>query len=105
MTRLFLTTFTLFSITFVSRVTRADDDFSTHKTKIIAEMDERIQKMQEHRSCVNGAASREAMKDCHEKMKSWRESEHKENLGKRRAHIDEKIKNLEEQKKKLDAPK
>ncbi len=104
MKKSFVALLALASLVSVTRFALAADDISAHKAEVLSEIDQKIAKMTEHRGCVNAATTKDAMHDCHEKMKSWRESEHKEHLEKRRARIDEKIQKLDAQKKAL-APK
>ena len=42
------------------------------KAMIVSKIDERIAKMNEHKSCVQGAADETALKACHQKMKEDR---------------------------------
>lgn len=49
--------------------------FEEHKSRILSDIDQRIAKMQEHRSCVSGAADQDAMKKCHDAMKAFHDAE------------------------------
>ena len=64
-----------------------DNDFEKKKTERLSEIDQHIQKMQEHRNCVNSATNIESLRKCRDEMKEWRKSEraeHRDNkLGKR----------------------
>jgi hypothetical protein len=79
----------------------AEDEFAAHKTEILAEIDGRIQKMQEHKSCVSAATNKEALMACRSTMKAWRESEHAQHAEKAKGRIDEKIKKLQDRKNKI----
>lgn len=87
-----------------SNISTAEEDgkdtaqFATRKTEILKQIDERISKMQEHKTCVSSANDREAMKACHEKMKQYRMSEREE-------HMDEKMGRMEERKGRIEARK
>ena len=50
--------------------------FDEMKSKMSTEIDQRIQKLQEHKACVTAATNGDALKACHQSMKEWRESEH-----------------------------
>jgi hypothetical protein len=62
-------------------------DFEKRKTERLSEIDQHIQKMQEHRNCVNSATNIESLRKCRDEMQEWRKSEraeHRDNkLGKR----------------------
>jgi len=73
-------------------------NFEKHKAEVVKEIDERTQKLQEHKTCISSAANHDALKACHSKMKEWRQSERAEHLEKRKAHLDERIQKLQEKK-------
>lgn len=82
-----------------------EENFAKRKEEMLANMSERIQKMEEMKTCVNSAADKEALKACHKGMKEWREGEkgermekHRGMLEKRKAKIDEKMKAMDEKK-------
>jgi len=64
-----------------------DNNFEKRKAEHLAEIDQHLQKMQEHRSCINGATNIEALKKCRDEMHDWRKNERTEHrdskLGKR----------------------
>jgi alpha-D-ribose 1-methylphosphonate 5-triphosphate synthase subunit PhnG len=64
-----------------------DNGFEKRKAEHLAEIDQHLQKMQEHRSCVNSATNIDALKKCRDEMHEWRKNEraeHRDNkLGKR----------------------
>jgi hypothetical protein len=60
--------------------------FESRKAERLSHMDQRIQKMQEHRSCVAAAADGDAMKKCHESMKEFMEEKRQEWKSKRQGH-------------------
>lgn len=69
----------LMSLCLVSLSAFSDDDmkddgkpFEEKKAMMLTKIDERIAKMNEHKSCVQAAADKEAMKACHQKMKEHR---------------------------------
>lgn len=86
---------------FVSGVARAEEkmDFSKHKAEMVAGIEERIQKLQELKTCVSAAADHAAAKACHANMKEWREGERKEHMEKRMGRMQERMKKMEEKKK------
>ena len=72
-----------------------DAKFAEHKAMRLKEIDEHIQKMQQHKACVSAAASPEAMEKCHMEMKAYHEShkaEHKERREERMQKRDERRK-------------
>ncbi len=48
-------------------------DFPAMKEKVTKNLDERIAALQEHKSCVSAASSKEELKACREKMKAKRD--------------------------------
>lgn len=68
------------------------DKFPEHKAKMISQLEERIGKMQELKSCAEKAADKEALKACHKGMKEWRDE--------RREEVKEKRKNRREERRK-----
>jgi hypothetical protein len=91
----------ILSALLLSVVARAEnEDFAKHKTEVMAHVEERMQKLQELKSCVNSAADKEAMKACHKDMKEWRQGEREERMEKRKGRMEERMKKMEEKKKK-----
>lgn len=67
-----------------SNLSGADvSDFEKLKMDRMTEIDRRIQKLQEHRSCVSNANSFETLRQCGEEMRVWRRSEINERRPKR----------------------
>lgn len=69
--------------------------FEDRKKEALSRIEERIQKLQEHKSCISAAADKEAFKACHGKMKEWREDKKDE----MRERKEERQKRREERKK------
>lgn len=78
-------------------------NFATHKAEMLANIEERITKLQEHKSCVAAANDKEAMKACREKMKDWREGERAEMQEKRKERMEKRMKKMEEKKQAKEA--
>ena len=57
-----------------------DNDFEKRKAQHLAEIDQHLQKMQEHRNCLNSATNIEALKKCRDEMHDWRKNERTEHL-------------------------
>ena len=57
--------------------------FEKKKTERLAEIDEHLKKLQEHRDCVSNAATYEALRQCGDSMRSWRRDKQHDDLGKR----------------------
>jgi hypothetical protein len=55
---------------------------------------EHIQKLQEHKACVSGASTPEALKQCRASMKEWRQDQRLEQMEKRKARIEERMQKL-----------
>jgi len=66
---LMLTTF------FSSSALAQGPEFEKRKAERLTELDQRIQKLQEHRACVSGAPSHEALRKCGDKMREWQRGE------------------------------
>jgi hypothetical protein len=76
---------------------RAEEgDFETHKTEILKHLDEHIAKLQEHRGCISGASSKEALMKCRESMKDYRFEKKMELMEKRKEHMDKRMKKARE---------
>ena len=59
-------------------------EFEKRKTEHLARIDEQLQKLQQHRTCVTGAASLEDLRKCGDIMREWRKDERKERRDERR---------------------
>jgi len=77
---------------------RAEEDFEKRKSEALAGIDERIQKLQEHKACVSGAATPDALKQCRSSMKEWWQGQRLEQMEKRKARIDERMQKLKSKK-------
>ncbi len=82
----------------------SNDDLSAHKLEVTAEIDQHISKLQEHKSCINSAGTKEALMECRKTMKTWRDSERSEHLEKRKSRIEERMQKLQDRKNKLSTP-
>lgn len=88
--------FLLFSLLAViaSPALRAEDSkegFESHKSKVLAEIDERIAHAQKARACVAAATDRDGLKKCREERQEWRK-EQKEERRERREKREERRK-------------
>lgn len=81
----------------------AAGNFEENKAKILANLEERMGKLQEHKACVAAAADREAMKACRDKMKGWREMEKEERMAMRKERMEKKMKKMEAKHKEMDS--
>jgi Ni/Co efflux regulator RcnB len=75
-------------------VARADENWEKRKSEALAGIDERIQKLQEHKSCVSGASTPDALKQCRASMKEWQQGQKLEHMEKQKARIDERMQKL-----------
>lgn len=65
------------SVVISPRAVRADEEggkFEEHKQRMISSLDGRIAALNEAKSCAQAASSKEALKGCHEKLKSAQEA-------------------------------
>ncbi len=62
-----------------------EGNFAQHKAKMLSHIEERIQKLMEHKNCVTSAIDVDALKACHQTMKAWRQDERMEFLEQRKA--------------------
>lgn len=77
-------------------------NFETHKGEVLTDIDQRIQKLQEHKTCVGAATNHDGMKKCHESMKEFRMGERAEQTGRRKDRMEKRQQKLDEAKKKLE---
>jgi ABC-type transport system involved in cytochrome bd biosynthesis fused ATPase/permease subunit len=82
----------------------ANENIERRKEHFIKMLEERIAGLQEAKACATGAQTHDALKACHEKMKKNRREIRDQHREERNAMIDERIKHLQEQKEKLNAP-
>jgi hypothetical protein len=73
-----------------------DDKFAEHKQKALTEIDERLQKLNEHKACVSAATNVAALEECHKKMQEFRFGERMEHMQNRKERIDERMKKAQE---------
>lgn len=73
----------------------AAEDITAHKQEILTEIDQRIAKMQEHRGCIAGATTKEAMMQCRQAMKDFHKGERMEHLERRKGRLDQKMQKLQ----------
>ena len=81
----------------------ADDMFAKEKANIEQNIDKRISMLQDEKSCVSSAASKDDFKKCREKAEAAHKAFEAEHKAKRAEHIDEQIKKLQEEKEKMNA--
>lgn len=74
-------------------------DFGTHKAEVLKHLDEKIAKLNEHKTCVTAAADKDAFKKCHESMKEFRH-EKKAEWKEKREEMKEKRKEKKEKRSK-----
>lgn len=71
-----------------------EKNFEERKAEHLKDIDEKIQKMQEHRNCVASAAAREDLKKCRDAMRDFHKSEKMERLENRKKGLDKKLDEL-----------
>lgn len=67
------------------------ENFEARKAEATKEIEERIAKLQEHKSCVSAASDQEALKKCRESMKEFRQEEKAERLNRRKERLQKRI--------------
>ena len=67
----------------------AEESFDKRKAEVLSQLDQRIQKLQENRTCMAAAGNRGALKKCHETMKTWREGKKHEMMESKHTHMEE----------------
>ena len=73
-------------------------NFDTHKQEAMDMIDKRIAALNQLKSCVQGASSKEALRTCHETHKEERVEFRKE-------HMDKRIQKMQEKRSKMDQKK
>lgn len=76
----------------------ANDDISVHKAEMTANLDKRISMLNEAKTCVSAAVSKEDMKKCHQGIKEDRMEMRQERMGKKEARLQEKLNKVQEKK-------
>ena len=91
-----LLTAAIFTICLVSATSMAEPDknFEERKAQHLKDIDEKIQKMQEHRTCVSNAQSVDDLKKCKESMREFHQAEKAEHMENRKKNIEKKLENL-----------
>lgn len=77
------------------------ENFETHKQEALKRIDERLAKLQEHKTCVTAAANGDAMKACHEKMKAFREEMREEGMENRMEKMDKRMEKMKARQEKM----
>jgi hypothetical protein len=83
----------LFMTTVACTGVSAEEKLEKRKAKAASEIDNRIQKLQEHKGCISSASTPDALKQCRDARKESHQAERVEMLEKRKSRIDERMKN------------
>jgi hypothetical protein len=62
-----------------------NDNFADRKAKMVSKIEERIQKMEEMKTCVSAATDKAALMACHKAGKEWRKGQSEERKEMRKA--------------------
>lgn len=73
-----------------------EPSFETHKSEVLKHIEERITKMNEHKTCVTNASSQDALKQCRESMKAWQQEEKVEHMEKRKERLEKRMEKMKE---------
>ena len=66
------------------------------KTEASADIEEHSQKLQEHKSCINNATTKEAVQSCRDNMRQWRQGQRAEHLDKHKARLEQRLQNVQQ---------
>lgn len=61
-----------------------EENFNEMKAKVSADIDQRISQMQSHKSCVQSAQNKDAMKACRQLQKEAMKKLHQQNKGEKK---------------------
>lgn len=91
-----LMTTTIVTFFFVSGPLAAEPEknLEERKSQHLKDIDEKILKMQEHRTCVSSAQSVDDLKKCKESMREFHKTEKAERMENRKKNIEKKLENL-----------
>lgn len=78
----------------------AQEDISTAKTEMSANLDKRIANLQEAKTCVSNAQNKEDLKNCHHALKEDHMEMKQHRLMKREERLKEKMQKVEQKKNK-----
>lgn len=97
---------TLFALSalLISNSLWANDDLAAKKQEITKDLDARISRLQEAKTCIAGAQTHDAIKNCHETLKKANEAFEALRKERKTHQIEDRIKKLEEEKAKLINP-
>ncbi|NBV50849.1 hypothetical protein EBR78_06485 [bacterium] len=73
-----------------------EPSFESHKSEMLQHIEEKITKMNEHKTCVSNATSPEALKQCRESMKAWHRDEKMERMEKRKERMEKRMEKMKE---------
>lgn len=68
---------------FATSASSQGESFERKKAERLADIDERLKKLQEHRACVSTATTYDALSQCRDAMRDWRREKNNDGLGKR----------------------
>lgn len=80
-------------------------NFDENKKQILAELDKRIELIQNEKNCISSASDHDSIKACRENAKKEHDRLREEHKQMKMQKIDEKIKKLEDQKTKMQTNK
>ncbi len=75
---LWIVSMVLLTVPMLAKAEEKNGDFATNKAQILQEIDQRIQKLQQHKACVSAAKDHTAFLACSENMREWRKGEREE---------------------------
>jgi hypothetical protein len=72
------------------------ENFAQHKAEIVANLNKEKAAIDVEISCMNSATKKQDAQNCREKRKATMEQLHRDRIAKQKAHLQEKLKNLDE---------
>lgn len=67
-----------------SGITLADNAaFQEHKANMLQDIEAKLSRITEHKTCITNATSGESLKACNENLKAWHEAKQKERVEKK----------------------
>ncbi len=78
-----------------------EDNFAKHKSEMIANLNKEKAAIDSEISCISSANQSSDAKKCREKRRAAMEQLHRDRIAKQKAHLQEKLKNLDEKSSKI----
>lgn len=80
---------------------QGEDNFAKHKSEIIADLNKEKAAIDSQIACISSAKARQDAQNCREKRRAAMEQMQKDRIAKQKAHLQEKLKDLDEKSSKI----